>query len=132
MWSEMKKRKGVVIALCVLTPLLLWLYLKVDPAGEDFGIWFPKCPLRLLTGLQCPSCGVQRALHSLLIGEPVEALRHNWFIVFSGLYLAGMGVSRMLRAKVPALYGFFWGTKGGWTYVTVYVAWFIIRNLLKI
>jgi len=59
-------------------------------------------------------------------------LRHNWFIVFSGLYLAGMGVSRMLRAKVPALYRSFWGSKGGWTYVTVYVAWFIIRNLLKI
>ena len=55
MWSEMKKRKGVVIALCVLTPLLLWLYLKVDPSGEDFGIWLQKCPLRLITGLQCHS-----------------------------------------------------------------------------
>ena len=38
------------------------LYLR-DPTGNAF---FPKCMVYSATGLYCPGCGTQRALHHLL------------------------------------------------------------------
>ncbi|HEX7132947.1 MAG TPA: DUF2752 domain-containing protein [Iamia sp.] len=38
---------------------------------------FPGCPLRELTGLDCPGCGGTRALHALTHGDIGTALDHN-------------------------------------------------------
>jgi hypothetical protein len=38
---------------------------------------FPGCPLRELTGLDCPGCGGTRALHALTRGDIGTALDHN-------------------------------------------------------
>ena len=42
---------------------------------------FPQCPFRQLTGLLCPGCGSQRAIHQLLNGHLISAIRHNAFLV---------------------------------------------------
>ena len=42
---------------------------------------FPACPLHALTGLNCPGCGTQRALHALLTGHPGVALHDNAFAI---------------------------------------------------
>ena len=39
--------------------------------------WYPQCPFKALTGLDCPGCGITRALHALLTGHPGRALDHN-------------------------------------------------------
>ena len=44
----------------------------------------PKCSFKLLTGLSCPGCGLQRAVHALLNGEPMKAIQYNYFLVYSG------------------------------------------------
>lgn len=49
------------------------LYFSFDPSHYPF----PKCPLLLLTGLYCPGCGSQRALHALLHGQVVRAAGFN-------------------------------------------------------
>jgi hypothetical protein len=38
---------------------------------------FPGCPLREMTGLDCPGCGGTRALHALTHGDLGAALDHN-------------------------------------------------------
>jgi hypothetical protein len=38
---------------------------------------YPKCPLKALTGLDCPGCGGLRATHSMLHGDIVGAVSHN-------------------------------------------------------
>lgn len=38
---------------------------------------FPPCPLKALTGLDCPLCGGLRATHSLLHGDAAAAMDHN-------------------------------------------------------
>lgn len=123
---------GIIIGICLLMIPILYAYYRLDPAGEEMGRWFPKCPLKVLTGWQCPSCGIQRSLHSLLHGDILASLRHNWFILFSLCYLAGMWIGKQLRDRHPAIYKFFWGERGGWMYVAVYCLWFLIRNLLGI
>lgn len=45
-----------------------------DPNG---GGVFPTCPLRELTGLDCPGCGGLRATHALAHGDLASAVDHN-------------------------------------------------------
>lgn len=79
-------------ALLILSPLLVlgyvvWLYLGDPEAGG----YFPKCALYWLTGLKCPGCGGQRAVHCLLHGDIVGALRHNAYVLtFLPLFVAGL------------------------------------------
>ena len=70
-------------ALLVLAVAYTWL----DPL--DYAI-FPKCPVKMLTGLDCPGCGSQRAIHALLNGQVAEAFRCNALMVLAIPYvLAG-------------------------------------------
>lgn len=46
-----------------------------DPNTE--GGFFPGCPLKELTGLDCPGCGGTRALHALTRGDIATAIDHN-------------------------------------------------------
>ncbi len=55
-----------------------------DPAGSSF---YPSCPFRWLTGLDCPGCGSLRALHQLLHGNIRAAFELNPFIMFAAPYL---------------------------------------------
>lgn len=57
--------------------LLLLLYALVDPALG----YFPSCQIYRWTGVRCPGCGTQRALHALLGGRLGEALHYNYFLL---------------------------------------------------
>ena len=46
------------------------------------------CPLRTVTGIDCPFCGATRAASSLAHGDVVGALDHNAFFVLVILPLA--------------------------------------------
>jgi hypothetical protein len=66
-----------------------WLALVALPLLAAFDPvttwWFPSCPLRALTGWQCPLCGTLRAIHALLHGAPRVALSLNPLITLGGL-----------------------------------------------
>ena len=47
----------------------------------------PKCMFHELTGLECPACGNQRALHALLHGNIKSAFSYNPLFVISLPYL---------------------------------------------
>jgi hypothetical protein len=50
-------------------------------------VFFPKCPFLLLTGLKCPGCGSQRAIHYLLNFDILKAINENVLLVLSIPYL---------------------------------------------
>ena len=50
----------------------------VDPNSPGH---YPVCPLKALTGLDCPGCGGMRAVHSLVHGDLLGALDHNLLAV---------------------------------------------------
>ena len=72
-----------VAAVIALTAAIL-LYKFLDPAGSVF---WPKCPFYMLTGLECPGCGSQRAIHSLLNGDLLSAMHYNLLLVLAIPYL---------------------------------------------
>ena len=58
----------------ILIGALLMIYYWFDPSEIEL---FPKCPFYMLTGLKCPGCGSQRAIHSLLHLDFIGAIRYN-------------------------------------------------------
>jgi hypothetical protein len=60
--------------------LFMVVFYSFNPLKYSF---FPKCPFRLLTNFDCPGCGSQRAIHSLLHGDISKAADYNLLLVFS-------------------------------------------------
>ena len=83
----MKKKSKFIVGILVL--LLVSLYYFFNPTVSNF---FPKCPFHTITGLYCPGCGSQRAIHDLMHLNIFEAINHNALMFFTftfgiGLYL---------------------------------------------
>ena len=70
---------GVLVFLGMLALYVLW-----NPTETNV---FPKCPFYSVTGIYCPGCGSQRAVHKLLNGSVIEGVRHNYLIVLLALVL---------------------------------------------
>ncbi len=73
----------------VLVIIFLSLYFLFNPSTS---IFFPKCPFYIMTGLFCPGCGSQRAIHDMMHLNIFEAINHNALMFFAftfgiGLYL---------------------------------------------
>jgi hypothetical protein len=91
---------------------------------------FPRCLFQSLTGWQCPGCGGQRALHQLLHGHILEALRLNALVVI----LLPVGLWLGLREGVRAATGRTWPAVFnhiGWLWVLagMVVVFGLARNL---
>jgi len=61
------------------------VYFLNNPRDYDI---FPKCPVYYFTGLKCPGCGSQRAIHHLLHLDFISAVKENFLLVISIPYLA--------------------------------------------
>ena len=85
-----------VAALCLATILVLFL---CDPVRVPI---YPQCLFHQVTGLDCPGCGSLRALHALLHGQIVAALRFNAFVVLSLPLFAWLGLDFLRRKKTAS------------------------------
>ncbi len=109
----------------MLAAIVLYVY---NPENVSF---FPQCPFYATTGLECPGCGTQRALHSLMHLRIGEALRYNAFIIFaipyiiSGVYVEYLGG----KQRFPKLEKSLFGKYAGIIVFTVVILYWIIRNL---
>lgn len=112
----------------VLAVGILYFWFNPTMAG-----WPLQCPVHLVTGWQCPGCGFQRALHALLHGEVVQALRYNLFLIVSMPLLLGVWAGRVLPLR--------WGLPlQRWVehrlvlqaYLWLMVVWMVVRNVLHI
>jgi hypothetical protein len=103
----------------------LWAW---DPTGGP-----PLCPLKALTGWDCPFCGGLRGTHDLLHGDVVGALDQNlllplylglvaggWALWFAAQRGAGPG-SRLTESGR--------GRRIGWLVVALLVGFAVVRNL---
>jgi len=82
----MANKKNLYFALLVIILIFLSaIYYQFNPARYRF---FPRCPFYTLTGFDCPGCGSQRAIYSLLHGKLTDAIRFNILLVVSLPFLA--------------------------------------------
>src|SRR4051812_29416286 len=97
-----------------------------DPNTSDA---FPLCPLKAVTGLDCPACGSLRAVHSLCHLDIAGAADHNLlFVVLAPFLVAAwaiwMGKSLGLRVPQVTL-----PKHLGQVLIFVAIAFAVIRNL---
>ena len=63
----------------------------------------PLCPLKAMTGLDCPFCGCLRAVHSLAHLHPIEAASHNLLFTLAAPFLvAGWAVWMWRTLRDPS------------------------------
>lgn len=75
----MSKSRSVKIWLFVVVlAVVAFFYFSINPATSKY---VPRCVFLTLTGYKCPGCGCQRAVHSLLHGNFLDALRYNAFFL---------------------------------------------------
>ncbi|MGJ1384952.1 DUF2752 domain-containing protein [Sphingobacterium spiritivorum] len=70
--------------LLFLGGVFIYIYRTYDP--QEYAL-FPKCPVKSLTGFDCPGCGSQRAIHAILHGNFKAAFAFNPFFFFAVPYL---------------------------------------------
>ncbi len=121
-------RKTVVAALVVAVVIAaIAVYKFFDPMESSI---FPKCVFYSVTGLKCPGCGTQRALHAMLTGDLAAAWHYNAFWVVMLPVIALLLGAEGLRKRAPRLYV---AVNSKWVVAAVLVAvvaWWIARNAL--
>ena len=94
---------------------------------------FPRCPIKMLTGYDCPSCGAQRAIHAALHGNIADAIRYNLFLVVAvPFFLLALAASLLKNRVGRAISLHILTPRAGFAYIVLYIIWWITRNILSI
>lgn len=125
------KHKFILISCIVFFITAIVWYYNVNP--ETFA-YSPRCVWKLLTGTQCPACGVQRAMHAFLHGEFYKALHYNYFFIISIPFFICVLIAQIFKNKQwgEKLNRFFHNRYVLWSYIILFFAWWIVRNILNI
>ncbi|WP_231369733.1 DUF2752 domain-containing protein [Segatella salivae] len=103
------------------------IFSVANPSTSRF---WPKCLFKLITGFDCPICGLQRSLYAFLHGDFSHAIAYNYYLILALPYTFSCLVFTLLpqgktkkRVKniiisKPVL----------WFYAITFFAWLIIRN----
>lgn len=123
------KKKFPIVMLISTTILLILIYGTYDP--EKFRI-YPKCPFYMLTGLKCPGCGSQRAIHNLLNLNIQKAFEYNALLVCTIPIIPIFIVTQIYRRKIPRFYNTLFGTPFIIGILLITISWWITRLTLKV
>lgn len=119
--------KKWIIAVVVLIALAI-IYFTYDPAESEL---FPKCPFYALTGLKCPGCGSQRAIHYLFNGNVVSAFIIHPLLVLSIPYLLLAAYFEYMggKKKYPAMRKRLFGVEACIAILTIVLVYWVLRNI---
>lgn len=117
------KKKLMIVVFCMI---LLIIYLLV---GNYFHIYL-FCPIRKLTGLYCPGCGVTRMCLHLLKGNFYQAFRYNPLLFIClpifAIYYFDLFI-RELQQKKPRLQKL--EPKLWYVLIGIFLIYGVLRNL---
>ncbi|MBN1301326.1 MAG: DUF2752 domain-containing protein [Melioribacteraceae bacterium] len=97
-FTQYKNRRLINITVILLTVIILTLIHLVDPSDYSFYV----CGFKDITGIECPTCGTARSLHSFANAEFGESLRYNPLGFIIGIILsviAGGSVYELLSGR---------------------------------
>ena len=122
------KRVLTIAAVAFALVGFVLIFHSLDPTQFRF---FPRCWLYSSTGLHCPGCGGQRAVHALLNGDLMAALRFNLMLMIAlpiGLWFGGQEIHRRIRRLPPRLPRGE-STRNIWIFFLFLVLFSVLRNI---
>lgn len=119
-------RKAAVIIILIIAAFFVLYYYKTFNPEESF---FPRCPFFWATGLKCPGCGSQRAVHQLLNFDIAAAFRYNACLVLSIPVLLFLLFAQLFQSRFPKLYSASHHPALSWSLVGVILLWWLLRNV---
>jgi hypothetical protein len=126
--AKLKKLIKPTIAIVVGLSLVL-IYYYIDPVGSAWAHFVPKCPIKSLTGFDCPSCGIQRALHALFNGNFKVAFWVNPFLTFVLPYIVALIYTALSSDRFSQrIKPYVQHNLVTYTYLAIYVIWWVVRN----
>jgi len=129
-WQLDFKKIVVWSAATIAVVIVVVLYHNINPAHSN---WFPKCPFRSVTGLMCPGCGAQRALHYLFNFDVVNAAKQNLLLVASIPYVVlGLAFDHLLKpnALIAKWRKRLYGKNAIVVVLVLIVGFWVLRNVL--
>lgn len=103
------------------------VYYIFDPMSSG---WPLQCPSHLITGLQCPGCGSQRALHALLHLDIAGAMQANALVLPGLAVMALLLVTRAWPGRLPRTERALGSGLFGRVLLALVAVWTVVRNLL--
>ena len=111
----------LIIASLMLGYLLVFIYLPF--------LKIP-CVFNLITGLNCPGCGISRMLHSFVTLKIWKGIEYNYFLGFTFPYLIALIIycsyNFVTRKKIKIF------EVSMIVYLVLFIVWGIIRNIIGI
>ena len=128
-WELKKKKILIAAAISLVLVAVAFMFYVFDPEKTAL---FPKCPFLMATGYECPGCGSQRAVHSILHLDFKSAFSRNALILFLvpyillGIYLEFFNGKR----RFPKLEKIFFGKWAAIMVVSGILVYWVVRNLV--
>lgn len=118
-------RRLLTVAGIIAVAALIAVYYALPP---DSGV-YPRCMFRQLTGLDCPGCGSQRAIHALLHGDVAQAWHYNAMLIVGLPLVALIAAAHTLRGRWPALHRLLNSQTLILLILASIIGWTVIRNI---
>lgn len=120
-----------ILIITIIALGMCTMYYFIDPCRYKL---IPKCPIKLMTTLDCPGCGFQRALHAFLHGNFIEAIHYNLFLLFAIpltciWYVNSIIIEHTSRQACKILL-LKLNSRIIYIYIFCYVCWFVVRNII--
>lgn len=121
-----RQRLFLIITIALVGGVVYYLF---SPLESSF---FPKCPFHSITGLDCPGCGSQRALHYLTHFEIKKAFLSNPLLIMAipyiltGIYFEYFGG----KENYPRMRKILFGKNAAVIVLIVVLLFWIGRNLI--
>ena len=123
--SKFKKTTYLVLLLFGLGVLILYFF--KEPSNTAL---FPKCPFYSFTGLYCPGCGSQRAIHQILHGNIIEGIRHNLLLLLLIVLLVYKAVIKLTsNYRIKSVENILHHPKTTYTVLVLIILFWIFRNI---
>ena len=115
-----------VVAVGIVAVAIAIAYASVEPSSG----YYPRCAFKMLTGLSCPGCGSQRAIHALLQGDFRAAIGFNALFIAEIPLLLLLGFSWLFRDRFPRLGRVLSNQFFILVILATIIIWTIVRNSL--
>lgn len=114
-------KKKILTLLVIIVSFILYLII-----GEHFSLYI-DCPIKKLTGLYCPGCGITRMFFSILQLDFYQAFRYNPLVFISLPFFIFFYLQSLFTKKEP-LYNKV-PTKVWIALIIIFIIYGILRNV---